>query len=188
VSHRRLWISIAGLVLTVAACGGSSTPTTGATQPVSNPTQGAPADTTAPTEAAAATTTGGGTAAACDLLAVDEVKAASGQSQITTQVTGAGSFEGQSQCAFIANGALPVAIVTVLGADTNMDPSSYLALPGTVDVPVNGAKAVFMPAAGNVLIVFKNNRAVSVTVGASATEGDLLGAAKAYVQKLADRM
>jgi hypothetical protein len=181
MSHRRLWISIAGLVLTVAACGGSGTATSGATaagatQPGSNPTQVAPA------------TTGGGTAAACDLLTIDEVKAATGQSQITTQVTAAGSFEGQSQCAFIANGALPVAVVTVLGADTNMDPSSYLALTGTVTVAVNGAQAVFMPAAGNVLIVFKNNRAVSVQIGASATEGDLLGAAKALVQKLADRM
>jgi hypothetical protein len=188
VSHRRLWISIAGLVLTVAACGGSGSATAGATQPGSNPTQAAPGDTAAATEAVVATTTGGGTAAACDLLTIDEVKAATGQSQITTQVTAAGSFEGQSQCAFIANGVLPVAVVTVLGADTNMDPSSYLALTGTVDVPVNGAKAVFMPAAGNVLIVFKNNRAVSVQIGASATEGDLLGAAKALVQKLADRM
>jgi hypothetical protein len=182
VSYRRLWISIAGLVLTLAACGGSGTPTTsaiaGATQPGSNPTEAAPADTTA----------GGGSAAACDLLTIDEVKAATGQAQVTTQATAPGSFDGQSQCAFVANGVLPVAVVTVLGADTNMDPSSYLALTGTVDVPVNGAKAVFMPAAGNVLIVFKNNKAVSVQIGASATEGDFLAAAKAYVQKVADRM
>jgi hypothetical protein len=193
VSYRRLCISIAGLVLTVSACGGSGSPTTGAgaaaaTQPGSNPTQVAPADTIAPTEAAAATTTGGGTTSACDLLTVDEVMAATGQAQVTTQVTAPGDFDGQSQCAFIANGVLPVAVVTVLGANTNMDPASYHALAGTVDVAVNGAQAVFMPAAGNVLIVFKNNKAVAVQLGASATEGDFLAAAKALVQKLADRM
>jgi hypothetical protein len=192
VSRRRLSISIAGLVLIVAACGGSGTPTTsgaaaGATQPGSNPTQAAPGDTTAPTQAAT-TTTGGGTASACDLLTIAEVSAATGQAQVTTQVTAPGNFDGQSQCAFIANGVLPVAVVTVLGANTNMDPTSYLALTGTVTVAVNGAQAVFMPAAGNVMIVFKNNKAVSVQIGASATEGDLLGAAKALVQHLADRM
>lgn len=183
------------LGLTLIACGGSSTATqgTGPTSDTGGTTAGdsqapaAQADTGAATEAPAQA--GGGGADACALLTVDEVTAATGQPGIEAQPIADAETDALSGCGFVSNGVLPVVIISILDpANTNTDASSYLALPGSVEVPVNGARAIFMVAAGYVMAVVKGDTVVTYQVAMPAEGEDFQVAATKLVQKVADRM
>jgi hypothetical protein len=174
---------LAGLVM-VAGCGGSGAGST--TEGNASPT-GAGAATQAPGPG------GGGGAAgstlnACQLLTAAEVQAATGQPNVAAEPTASGNFEGASQCAFISNGILPVTIVTVTGPNTNTDVNSYLALPLTVLVNLNGAAGAWMPAAGYVLMVIKHDVAVAVGPVSPVEGKDPQAVATELGQKIADRM
>lgn len=173
------------LGLTLVACGGS-----GATQGSgSTPAGGGSTPGTDATEAAPANAGGGGTADACALLTVDEVTAATGQTGIEAQPAADGDTDALSSCGFVSNGIAPVVITSILDpANTNTDASSYLALPGSVEVPVNGARAVFMPAAGYVMAVVKGTTVATIQVAMPADGDDFQVAATKLVQKVADRM
>ena len=182
----------AGLVL--AACGGgAATSVPAQTAAGGETTAPAPAETTdggaVETEAPAATTTGGGTgtAEACELLTVDEVQQATGFANIEAQPLSDAETEALSVCGFVSNGTFPAATVSILDPEnTNTDPAGYLQLPGSEEVPVNGARAVFVPAAGNMLFVIKNGRVAGVLI--VPQQGELIDAVKAVVQKVADRL
>lgn len=188
--------SLLVLSLALIACGGSSTATQaggptsdvgGATvendaTPAAQTTTGT--DTEAPPQVG-----GGGTADACALLTVDEVADATGQPGIEAQPVADADTDAVSACGFVSNGVLPVVITTILDpANTNTDASSYLALPGSVEVPVNGARAIFMPAAGYVMAVVKGTTVVTFQVAVPAAGEDFQAAATKLVQKVADRM
>lgn len=184
------------LSLTLIACSGSSTstegegptPDAGAATIGNDATPAAPAstgtDTATSTQAA-----GGGAADACALLTVDEVADATGQPGIEAQPVGDDETDALSACGFVSNGVLPVVITTILDPEnTNADASSYLALPGSVEVPVNGARAIFMPAAGYVMAVVKGTTVVTLQVAMPADGEDFQTTATKLVQKVADRM
>ena len=183
------------LGLTLVACGGSSTATEGGgTTSEGGATVGNHAtptveantgtDTEAPPQAA-----GGGTADACALLTTDEVADATGQPGIEAQPVADGDTDALSACGFVSNGVIPVVITTILDpANTNTDASSYLGLPGSVEVPVNGARAIFMPAAGYVMAVVKGSTVVTMQVAMPAEGEDFQATAMKLVQKVADRM
>lgn len=181
--------AIAGLVLglTLVACSGSSagqgaaSPGTAATQAAaSNP--GGGAETNPPDG-------NGATADACALLTADEVAAATGQPGIEAQPVADSETDALSTCGFVSNDVLPVVITSILDpANTNTDASSYLALPGSVEVPVNGARAVFMPAAGYVMAVVKGSTVATLQVAMPAEGDDFQVAATKLVQKVADRI
>lgn len=176
----------AGLVvaLSLVGCGGGaggSTPDADATLAASAPT-----DTTAASTPVAG---GASTADACALLTVDEVTAAIGQPGIEAQPVADDETDALSACGFVSNGVLPVVITTILDPEnTNADASSYLALPGSVEVPVNGARAIFMPAAGYVMAVVKGSTVVTLQVAMPAEGEDFQVTATKLVQKVADRM
>lgn len=186
--HLRTSFAVVGLVLglTLAACGGSS-PTATNDSDVSTANGGNDA---VPSEAAPAEARNGGSfqGSACDLLTAAEVEAASGQPDIEAQSSEAGTFDGQSQCAFISGGLLPAVIVTVAGPDTNTDMNGYLALPESVRLPVNGADAAFVPAAGFMAFVIKHGLVVAVAITGPAEGKDFQEVAAPLVQPLADRM
>lgn len=171
---------VVGLML--VACGGSAAtqdsgrePAGGETTPGTDATEAAPAIT--------------GTADACALLTVDEVTAATGQPGIEAQPVADTETDALSACGFVSNGVLPVVITSILDpANTNTDASSYLALPGSVEVPVNGARAIFMPAAGNVMAVVKGDTVATIQVAMPADGEDFQAAATKLVQKVADRI
>ena len=175
------------LCLTVVGCGGSGA-TEGAAEPGSDATQAAA--TNAGTGAEPAPPAGGGgNADACALLTVDEVTAATGQPGVEAQPVAEGETDALSTCGFVSNGVLPVVIISILDpANTNTDASSYLALPGSVEVPVNGARAIFMVAAGYVMAVVKGDTVVTYQVAMPAEGEDFQAAATKLVQKVADRM
>lgn len=184
------------LSLTLVACGGSSTATEvgGPTSDTGGATVGNDATPAAQgnggTDTAALPQAGGGgTADACALLTVDEVADATGQPGIEAQPVAKGDTDALSACGFVSNGISPVVITTILDpANTNTDASSYLALPGSVEVPVNGARAIFMPAAGYVMAVVKGSTVVTFQVTMPATGEDFQATATKLVQKVADRM
>ena len=180
---------VLGLVLGLAlvACGGSGgreeAATTGpeATQPAAVDS-GAVAETNPPQG-------GGGRADACALLTVDEVAAATGQPAIEAQPVADAETDALSACGFVSNGVLPVVITTILDPEnTNTDASSYLQLPGSVEVPVNGARAIWMPAAGYVMAVVKGISVATLQVAMPAEGEDFQEAATKLVQKVADRL
>jgi hypothetical protein len=177
---------LTGLVL--AACGGAggapeaATPGTDDTQEA----QATAAPAAAPTSAPGG---GGGTADACALLTVEEVTAATGQPGIEAQPGAEGETDALSTCGFVSNGVLPVVITAILDpANTNSDASSYLQLPMSVEVPVNGARAIFMPAAGYVMAVVKGENVSTIQVAMPAEGDDFQTAATRLVQLVADRM
>jgi hypothetical protein len=61
-------------------------------------------------------------------------------------------------------------------------------LPGSVEVPVNGARAVFVPAAGYVMFVVKGNTVATIQATMPAEGEDFQAAATKLVQKVADRI
>jgi hypothetical protein len=178
---------VLGLVLslTMIACGGSST----ATQPGGNDaTPAAQANTETATEAPPQDG-GGGSADACALLTVDEVADATGQPGIAAEPVAEGETDALSACGFVSNGVLPVVITTILDpANTNTDASSYLLLPGSVEVPVNGARAIWMPGAGYVMAVVKGETVATFQVAMPAEGEDFQVTATKLVQKVADRL
>lgn len=185
----RISLAVLGLVLGLAfvACGGSGAPeeapTTGAeaTQPAAGDS-GAGAETNPPQG-------GGGTADACALLTVDEVAAATGQPAIEAQPVADAETDALSACGFVSNGVLPVVITTILDPEnTNTDASSYLQLPGSVEVPVNGARAIWMPGAGYVMAVVKGDSVATLQVAMAAEGEDFQEAASKLVQQVADRL
>jgi len=176
---RTVIVFVATLAGLTAACGGSSST-------VTDP----PAEATAGTETEAPAQVGDSeTADACALLTADEVADATGQPGIEAQPVAEGDTDALSACGFVSNGVTPVVITTILDpANTNTDASSYLALPGSVEVPVNGARAIFMPAAGYVMAVVKGSTVVTFQVAMPATGEDVQATATKLVQKVADRM
>jgi hypothetical protein len=87
----------------------------------------------------------------------------------------------------VSGGAFPAATTTILDPEnTNTDPAGYMALPGSKEIPVSGARAVFVPAAGNITFIFKGS--VVATVQITPTQGDFETAAEAVAQMVADRI
>ncbi|HEX8025061.1 MAG TPA: hypothetical protein VF484_02545 [Candidatus Limnocylindrales bacterium] len=201
---RPLALVMAGAVLALAACGGSgaaSQPAAstsgggGAASPVAAATdQGGGGGTPAtPTEAPAATTseggTGGGSGDACKLLTTDEVAAATGQAGLTAgPIAPATLTDASSGCAFIGGGTIPVVNVIILDPqNTNSNPDDMKLLPGTEEVPVNGARAMWVPAAGQVLFVYKGSTVVMIQVIQTASQ-DIKGTAASLAQQVAARL
>jgi hypothetical protein len=178
------WIVV--LATLVLACGGSSATATDESGTSAGPAGEAPT----PGQAAApdAAAVGAFNGSACDLLTTAEVEAASGQSDVAARPSDTGTFDGESQCTFVSGGLLPVAIVTVAGPDTSTDLNGYLALPESVRLPVNGADAAFVPAAGFMTFVIKHGRVVAYVITGPAEGRDFQEVATALVQPVADRM
>ncbi len=188
-ARRKAMAALVIAVSTIAsACGGSAPTSTGVSAPpAALGTNGAIASQAAPATGDAGN---GGTISgtACDLLTVAEVEAASGQTGVEAQPTAAGDFDGESQCGFVANGVLPVVIVTVTGPNTNADPNGYLALPESARLSLNSADGIWVPAAGFVAMVIKHGRVVAVQVAGPAEGHEFLDVAGALAQSVADRM
>ena len=142
----------------------------------------------APDEGTPAPTTAATTGAACDLLTAAEAEAATGQQNVAAQPVAASDTDAAAACGYVAGGLVTVMIVTILGPETDRDPASYHSLPGTADIAVGGAKAVYVPAAGQVLFVFKGTTAVAVQFVTSAPGDDGEATARKLVQKVADRI
>lgn len=178
-----------GIALLVAACG-SATPTT-APGETPGPGQTTAATNVPPGETQAPVATPGGpgpgTADACALLTADEVTEASGFTDIDPQPVADEDTDAISACGYVSQGAFPAAILTILDPEnTNTDPAGYLALPGSEEVSVSGARAVWVPAAGNVMFVIKGGTVATILI--SPTEGEFKDAALKVVQKVADRL
>ncbi len=180
--------------LIIGACSGTSSPSPGDGTAANDATVSAEAGNAAEpaieagSPAAEAGTVGTFSATACDLLTVGEVEAASGQSGVEAQPSANDAFDGESQCGFVANGVLPVVIVTVTGPNTNADPNGYLQLPESVRLSLNGADGVWVPAAGFVAMVIKHKRVVAVQVGVLAEGYEFQDVGAALAQLVADRM
>jgi hypothetical protein len=149
----------------------------------------APDVTTNTSSGEASKGTGGGTAKACDLLTADEVMAATQQTGVTASIVAATDTEGLSACGYVANGTIPVIVLTILDpTNTNTDPAGYLKLPGSVEVSVNGARAIFVTAVGGVMFVFKGNTVATIQVLITAPGDDHQKTATKLVQHVADRL
>jgi hypothetical protein len=191
VSRERILAILVAAGFLVAACGGS-TPTSAPGQTTSAQTTTAVdttsgGETTDSTETTETTSGGAGTAEACDLLTVDEVQQATGFTNIEAQPLSDAETEALSVCGFVSNGAFPAATVSILDPEnTNTDPAGYLALPGSEEISVSGARAFFVPAAGNLLVVIKGERVAAVQI--SAQQGEVIDPAKAVAQRIADRL
>ncbi len=192
--ERMLAFLVVATVL-LAACGGGASPTSGSGQTTgSETTSGATTngETTAneTTETTAAETTPGGdtgNADACALLTPDEVTAATGYTSVEAQPVPAADTDAVSACGFVSQGAFPAVVVTILDpANTNTDPAGYLALPGSEEVQVAGARAVWVPAAGNVMFILKGGTVA--TILAVPQTGELKDAAVKLMQKVVDRL
>jgi hypothetical protein len=197
------WFLAPVMVLVVAACGATTTPApptggNGGTESPASTEAATEAASAAPTEAAtpAATeaggTSGGGASSgkACDLLTAAEVEAATQQSAVKAEAVAAGDTEGLSACGYVAGGVTPVVILTILDpTNTNTDPAGYLLLPGSAQVALSGgANAVWVPAAGNVLLVFKHDVVVSVQAFFPGPGEEIQQTAAKLAQIVADRL
>lgn len=193
--RERLLGILAATTFLLAACGGGS-PTVAPGATTGPETTAAETTSTETTEdetgretTATETTSDGapGTADACGLLTTDEVAEATGYDNIEAQPVPDADTDALSGCGFVSNGAFPAAILAILDpANTNTDPTGYLALPGSEEVQVSGARAIWMPGAGYVMIVIKDGRVASIQ--ATPREGDFDDAARKLVQKVADRL
>jgi hypothetical protein len=192
VVRKPLLTLIGAAALLVAGCGGTSsgaTPGSGGATPTAGGTTSAPEVTTNPSGGEATPRTGGGTVKACDLLTADEVMAATQQTGVTASIVAASDTEGLSACGYVANGTVPVVILTILDpTNTNTDPAGYLHLPGSVEVPVNGARAIFVSAVGGVTFVFKGNTVATIQVIVPAPGDDQQKTATKLLQHVADRL
>jgi hypothetical protein len=187
--HRFLLAMIATSLL-VAACGGSSSSSapaaTGGT-----PTAGTPTEVASATEEASASDGGGGGVAngdACKLLTAAEVSQATGQANVVGgDIPGENMTDAISGCAFVSGGLVPVMNVIILGGDTNKNPDDMKLLPLTEEVTLSGARAMYVPASGSVLFIYKNNKVVMVQV-LMPKDNDIKATAVSVAQKIADRM
>jgi len=196
VIRERLLAILAATTVLLAACGGGASPTSALGGTSASETTAGETTSTESTEnetegetTAAETTDGGapGSADACGLLTADEVAEATGYDNIEAQPVPDANTGALSGCGFVSNGAFPAAILAILDpANTNTDPTGYLALPGSEEVQVSGARAIWMPGAGYVMIVIKGGRVASIQ--ATPKEGDFDDAARKLVQKVADRL
>lgn len=177
---QRPLIAFASFALLLAACGGGG--------PTAAP--GATTGPVPPTSGPAATTGsggGGGTADACALLTTDEVAEATGYPSIVAQPVPDADTDAVSACGFVSQGAFPAATLSILDPEnTNTDPAGYLALPGSEELSVSGARAIFSPAAGYITFVIKNGKVATIQITPSA--GEFKDAAEKVVQKVADRL
>ena len=196
---RRVSIVIAGSLLVLAACGGSA----GASQPAAPSGSGAsaapaatdagsvPTDQPGATAEPGATSGGGGIAGgdACKLLTVDEVMQATGSSNVAAgAIPLANMTDALAGCSFVSGGQIPVLNVILLDPqNTNSNPDDMKLLPGTEEVHVNGARAMWAPAAGQVLFVYKGSKVVMLQVFMPLND-DIKATASSLAQKVADRM
>jgi hypothetical protein len=172
VSRHRLLAILLGSAFILAACGGGSPSAAPGQSTGSNPTSGPTAAGGEPTDAPAATTSGGGGSNdACALVSVEDVAAVTSLTELTVSPVAASDTDAVSACAWVSMGAAPAAIISILDpANTNTDPAGYLTLPGSVEVPVPGATAVYVPAAGYVTFVIKGSKVATVQVTAPKNE------------------
>jgi hypothetical protein len=195
VIRERLLGILVGAAMLLAACGGGGPPTAAPGQTAGSETT---AGETTSEETTAETTDGetseetaagggGGTADACALVTIDEVAAATGYGNIEAQPILHEDTMGLSGCGFVSDGLISAAIITILDPEnTNTDPTGYLAFPGAEEVPVSGARAIWMPGAGYVMMVIKDGRVASVQ--ATPKEGEFGDAARKLAQPVADRL
>ena len=188
--RERFLTTLVGATIVLAACGGGTAPTSGPGQTsVSQTTTGETTSNDTNTATTSAATTGAGSADgdACALLTTGEITEITGHTNIVAQPVPDADTDAISACGFVSEGVLPVVIVTILDpANTNTDPAGYLALPGSEEVQVSGARAVWVPAAGNVLFLIKGGTVV--TLLATSTTGEAKDAPTRLAQKVADRL
>ena len=181
--RRHLFLTVVlGLVLVAAGCGGG-----GPTTPTGD-TAG-PGD---PTAEPAPTTGGGGGGGsangdACALLTAAEVEEATGFTNVVAQPVADADTDALSACGYVSEGAFSPAITAILDPEnTNTDPTGYLALPGSEELPVSGGRAILVPASGNIVFIIKGGTVASLLI--VPTEGEVKDAAAAVVQKVVDRL
>ena len=188
-----------GVVLVLAACGGS-----GSTSPSASDTGGGGTTaTTAPdaTEAPAAGATedtssgsGGGGAAGdfagkvCDLISLDAMSAVTAVA--ADKQDEQGFLQGSGTCGYFGSGGtVPVGALTLIGGsstDASVPWNIYKSDASSVSIPVNGAEAIWYGNA-NSAIVLKNGYLGSILLLAPK-DGDFKGASTSLVQGLADKM
>jgi len=196
---RRLTLVIAGSLLALAACGtsGSATPTAaaggGGSTPAPATTDQGGATTPAPaaTDSSGAATpppNAGGSLDACKLLTTDEVAAATGLGNITAgEIPLANLTDAEAGCAYVSGGQVPAMNLIYLASGVNSDPNTLKLLPGSEDVPLNGATAVWAPGAGQVMMIFKSGKVVMVQTLMPLND-DIKATDASVAQKIADRM
>lgn len=203
---RPLSLVIAGSLLVLAACGGAGT----ASQPTTTGPAGGGLATSQPgaTSQAAVTAapvatdgggtggggtgeggTGGGSADVCALLTSDEVAQATGQANLAAgPIPAANLTDATGGCAYVSAGTIPVINLVLLDPqNTNANPDDMKLLPQTEEIQVSGARAMWMPAAGSVLFVYRGGRVVMIQVLMAAND-DIKATAASLAQKVADRM
>ena len=193
--RERVLVFLVGATVLLAACGSGTTPTSGPGQTTgSEATSGqtttdATTETTAAETTAAETTSGGaqGSADACALLTPGEITEATGHANIVAQPVPDADTDAVSACGFVSEGAFPAVVVTILDPEnTNTDPAGYLALPGSEEVQISGARAIWVPAAGNVMFIIKDGTVATILAAPQA--GEFKDAAMKLMQKVADRL
>jgi hypothetical protein len=195
---RRLTLVIAGALLVLAACGssGSATPTAaagGGSSPALATTDQGGATTPEPattddTGAATPPPNGGGSLDACKLLTADEVASATGLANVTAgEIPLANLTDAEAGCAYVSGGTVPAMNLIYLASGVNSDPNTLKLLPGSEDVPLNGATAVWAPGAGQVMMIFKSGKVVMVQ-DLTPLNDDIKATDVSVAQKIADRM
>lgn len=201
--RERMLIGLVGAALVVGACGGAAATTvpgetTGGGQTTATGSSGdatssettATETTSEASETTAQTTQGGATGsnAACELVSSADVEAVSILTGLATSAAAPGETDALSTCAWLSNNTTPAAIISILDpTNTNTDPAAYVSLPGSVDVSIPGVKAVWVPAAGNVLFVIKGDRVATVMVIAPKND-DAQGMSTELGKKVGERL
>jgi hypothetical protein len=188
--RERVLVILIGATALLAACGGGTTPTSAPGQTTGSETTSGETTTTATTDTTSAETTSGGpqgSADACSLLTPGEITQATEHTNIVAQPVPDADTDAVSACGFVSEGAFPAVVLTILDPEnTNTDPAGYLALPGSEEVQISGARAVWVPAAGNVMFIIKDGRVA--TILATAKTGEFKDAAMKLMQLVADRL
>jgi hypothetical protein len=194
---RRTLSALFATMLLFAGCGGSGS---NATQPAQ--ASGGGATAAAPTDGGAATqeptttdepaaTGGGGVGSedACRLVTTDEAAAATGMGSVSAgAIPLANLTDAIAGCAYVSGGQIPVLNLIYLDTQVaNNKPDDLKLLPGTEEIQVNGARAMWVPGAGQVVFVYKNNKIVMIQV-MMPLNNDVKATASSLAQKVADRM
>jgi hypothetical protein len=154
-----------GLVLLVAACGGtaaSSSPADG--EPTAPAQSDAPAPTAEPGDEATPEPDpsagggggGGGTDDVCALVTVDELEQIFGVSSVTTRV-----LAGPPDTCDIQNDGAPLAAFVLVTSNGAAIFSAWASDPDAVDIPGLGDRAIYSPGS-LLLVVLKGDRAMSI--------------------------